>query len=573
MFHFQAYRHNLASLQAVDDDLPFQRYLLGERPDRLSLLEGRGERNSKQVVTPTSPKYLQIETTYDIRPLLKKEFLNYGKRVRVLVPAAWPGEDMLALDDSQAAAVKACLTQQVAVVQGPPGTGKTYIGLQVTKVLLLNSDSWSTSSWRGGQALGLQGPPKQSPILVLCYTNHALDQFLEGISAFQDTDIIRVGSRSKNPAMDKFNLNNLRRAAKTAKDIPRDIHHNFGMTRANMACLHEDIQGISVMMEAADRHVLSEHELANVLTDTEQRALEVGYRVTMGGFKHQGGGKHPKSILGEWLGVGNTARDVSEMLQNSHPFRPSQHEVPEEEGEGEMDVDEDAHLEEERRIGEDDQEVLDYLKKARRERADRMQNIDLAFLVEEEGNADSVSNKTEQWHKSRAAKRRMKKQVQFELAKTERMSDNGRKGNEKLMWNLSHSERWRLYRTWVHEYKINCQRLVKAKMSEYDQQTRILSEIKEKESLYLMRRAKVVGMTTTGAAKMHKMLRQLKPSIIIVEEAAEVLEAHIVASLTPSCKHLILIGDHQQLRPNPTVYELAKTYNLDVGTFSPCCCC
>merc|ERR1719319_43912 len=287
----------------------------------------------------------------------------------------------------------------------------------------------------------------------------------------------------------------------------------------------------------------------------------------MGGFKHQGGGKHPKSILGEWLGVGNTARDVSEMLQNSHPFRPSQHEVPEEEGEGEMDVDEDAHLEEERRIGEDDQEVLDYLKKARRERADRMQNIDFAFLVEEEGNADSVSNKTEQWHKSRAAKRRMKKQVKFELAKIERMSVNERKGNEKLMWNLSHSERWRLYRTWVHEYKINCQRLVKAKMSEYDQQTRILSEIKEKESLYLMRRAKVVGMTTTGAAKMHKMLRQLKPSIIIVEEAAEVLEAHIVASLTPSCKHLILIGDHQQLRPNPTVYELAKTYNLDVSLF------
>ena len=45
------------------------------------------------------------------------------------------------------------------------------------------------------------------------------------------------------------------------------------------------------------------------------------------------------------------------------------------------------------------------------------------------------------------------------------------------------------------------------------------------------------------------------------------LEAHIVASLTPSCQHLILIGDHQQLRPNPTVYELAKTYNLDVSLF------
>ena len=119
MIRFQAYRHNLASLQAVNDDLPFQRYLLGKKPDRLSLLEGRGERSSKLVVTPISPKYLHLETTYDITPLMKKEFVNYGASVRVLVPAAWPGEGMLALDDSQAAAVKGCLTQQLAVVQGP----------------------------------------------------------------------------------------------------------------------------------------------------------------------------------------------------------------------------------------------------------------------------------------------------------------------------------------------------------------------------------------------------------------------------------------------------------------------
>ena len=52
-----------------------------------------------------------------------------------------------------------------------------------------------------------------------------------------------------------------------------------------------------------------------------------------------------------------------------------------------------------------------------------------------------------------------------------------------------------------------------------------------------------------------------------MEEAAEVLESHILTSLTPGCQHLILIGDHQQLRPNPTVYELAKDYNLDVSLF------
>ena len=70
-----------------------------------------------------------------------------------------------------------------------------------------------------------------------------------------------------------------------------------------------------------------------------------------------------------------------------------------------------------------------------------------------------------------------------------------------------------------------------------------------------------------GAAKYRNILQSLRPRITIVEEAAEVLESHIVTSLTPGCQHLVLIGDHQQLRPNPTVYELAKHYNLDVSLF------
>lgn len=52
-----------------------------------------------------------------------------------------------------------------------------------------------------------------------------------------------------------------------------------------------------------------------------------------------------------------------------------------------------------------------------------------------------------------------------------------------------------------------------------------------------------------------------------MEEAAEVLEAHIVTSLCSKTEHLILIGDHQQLKPNPTVYELAKKYNLETSLF------
>ena len=155
----------------------------------------------------------------------------------------------------------------------------------------------------------------------------------------------------------------------------------------------------------------------------------------------------------------------------------------------------------------------------------------------------------------------------MELAKTSKMTSQAREANEQLLCHLSSSDRWKLYRRWVHVYKVMCQKRIRQEMVKYHQLVCELSELREQESLLVLRKAKVVGMTTTSAAKHRKMLCQLKPPIIIVEEAAEVLEAHIVASLTPSCQHLILVGDHQQLRPNPEVYELAKKYNLDVSLF------
>jgi len=63
------------------------------------------------------------------------------------------------------------------------------------------------------------------------------------------------------------------------------------------------------------------------------------------------------------------------------------------------------------------------------------------------------------------------------------------------------------------------------------------------------------------------VLRRIGPRIVVVEEAAEVLEAHVVTTLSGQCQHLILIGDHQQLRPSPNVYELAENYNLKYSLF------
>ena len=107
------------------------------------------------------------EEEVPVMPELSDYLIRRLFRVRILDASKRPDPDDLGLDASQAAAFYAALTQQLTVIQGPPGTGKTFIGLRIVQTLLHNSRYWS-SIFIG-----------KSPILVVCYTNHALDQFLK----------------------------------------------------------------------------------------------------------------------------------------------------------------------------------------------------------------------------------------------------------------------------------------------------------------------------------------------------------------------------------------------------------
>lgn len=48
----------------------------------------------------------------------------------------------------------------------------------------------------------------------------------------------------------------------------------------------------------------------------------------------------------------------------------------------------------------------------------------------------------------------------------------------------------------------------------------------------LIKNTDIIAMTTTGRSKYNNLLKNIQFPIIVVEEAAEVLEAHIVASLS-----------------------------------------
>ena len=85
---------------------------------------------------------------------------------------------------------------------------------------------------------------------------------------------------------------------------------------------------------------------------------------------------------------------------------------------------------------------------------------------------------------------------------------------------------------------------------------------------YRVEKKKVIGLTNTGLAKYRSLVASAQPRIVMIEEAAESLEGPIVTACFPTVQHLILVGDHQQLRPHCNSRELArKPFFLGISMF------
>jgi helicase required for RNAi-mediated heterochromatin assembly 1 len=79
---------------------------------------------------------------------------------------------------------------------------------------------------------------------------------------------------------------------------------------------------------------------------------------------------------------------------------------------------------------------------------------------------------------------------------------------------------------------------------------------------------KIIGMTTTGLSKYRALVTALRPKIVLIEEAAETIEAAVISACVPTLEHLVLVGDHKQLRPQCAVRDLERDpFNLNVSLF------
>uniref|UniRef100_A0A8C3MVS2 Zinc finger NFX1-type containing 1 n=1 Tax=Geospiza parvula TaxID=87175 RepID=A0A8C3MVS2_GEOPR len=530
--YFEAYRHVLEGLQKMrEEDIPFQKYIV---------------ECDAQV---KEPAYLTRDTAYNLAPLVKTSYKEKCpdslRSVNILDPSQWLSMEALKLDESQMQALNLALTKELAIIQGPPGTGKTYVGLKIVQTLLTNDHVW-------------QSTYRRRPILIVCYTNHALDQFLEGKSTCkQDDGIVRLGGRSSSAALHRFTLKELRKHTDRF-DFPDYHFRDYEYITREMREAEEGLLEGAKRLECTAYGVLHERYLKPHMAPQHWASLRRALANQDTEFYYI---FSQRSLILEWLGLG-----VSAFTQNAaeNTWQEGEEESEDEAEEELLVIPEMADLIEDERVIEDEK-IADYWRREKED--DSVHEIARSVLAmkldQEEG-----TTRPQQWEVTvtRGQRRKIMQKMKVELRKVNTMTELEANAVQDV-WQLDLDSRWRLYRLWLQTYQGSMREDIQEHEEQYEEAARKLKELKLEQDLCILSRARVVGMTTTGAAKYRRILQYIEPRIVIVEEAAEVLEAHTIATLSRECQHLILIGDHQQLQPSANVYDLAKNFNLEVSLF------
>lgn len=115
----------------------------------------------------------------------------------------------------------------------------------------------------------------------------------------------------------------------------------------------------------------------------------------------------------------------------------------------------------------------------------------------------------------------------------------------KKIWDMRKNERLGLWKQWEERILQDDIEELARIMSEYNKTQKALAGVYNTHMVPLLQSKRVVGCTTTAAAKYSDEIQAFNPDVLLVEEAGEILESHILTALGPETSQLILIGDHK----------------------------
>ena len=351
--------------------------------------------------------------------------------------------DAVESDPTQAEALQSIFDRKVVLVQGPPGTGKSYVGVQMVKAILMAAQDAS--------------PPRKVKILCLCYTNHALDSFLEELidNQIPVNSFVRMGfSKKASAAIQPRCLSELQKQGRGQFD--RDESRTFAILKGEQENLQRELKSCLSQMT------------------------------------------HSK-----WGTTKRWWQQIKNFLDESYPFELEDLCLPS--------------------SSDSFQSTLadEYL-------------WERWFHGRDRGNAPEAELNTE-------------------------------------IWSLSKAERNSLIERWSIERSRDPTEGFRINMNEYTKINKKIACMRDISTTAAVQDIEIIGCTCIYAAKHADQLEALAPDVLLTEEAGEIFEGQTLAAISGSCKQIIAIGDHMQLRPKAECYELKKEsgkgYNVDESMF------
>jgi hypothetical protein len=438
------------------------------------------------------------------------------------------------LDESQREAFFHCLTNKLAIIQGPPGTGKTFIGVKLVQALF---EMGSTP-----------------PFLVMTYKNHALDEFLKHLvktDCVALNEVVRIGGRSKEEILNGCNLMDYCRASKL---YGKEIYE----ARCEIEELKEKVKNISRYLDyiSAISHIdlllsLSEGQILSLMESYVPKKNKVFKYLPQLRANHpnlqelirrvvnneeQGG---PEKVLvtevdkalKKWLPDRQTLLGLRNFQAKLNQKNPTDNEI---------DAD---------RFDEEDikqmQDMRMNLFQNQSNGAGKTEHIKENLILLLSNNASDVC---------------------FRISDFPDGMDTDIAISDKVCIGIfDESEKLRFVRSKIMKRRQPHIETFEKQLAQLELAMERKREIEELRKLHVLKSAKIVGVTISGASIHRSLLKKLSPQIVVVEEAAEILEPSLLAALSASTEHLILIGDHKQLRPSVETFDLVKNCHFDVS--------
>ncbi|XP_014552826.1 hypothetical protein COCVIDRAFT_19177 [Bipolaris victoriae FI3] len=351
---------------------------------------------------------------------------------------------------------------------------------------------------------------KDAPIIVTAQTNHALDQLLRHTSVFEP-NYIRLGGRSKDNDIKKQTLFEVKSRTPQQKGSGSSIKKKAS---GKIKSLTTECQKLLAPIEAnkgpLDHSLLLKFEL---ITQKQAESLEMDSQDAIG----ISSSNHPGILIEQWLGRC--------LVPCDRPTLPEDLDWDYEEEDFEVEQLQELEAE---AVAQDDDDI------------EALRGPVIEISDNFKGTGTSLSNAD--------IRDILRKKNDLYTIRT---ADRG------AIYNFFKREVKRMIATEIRKIaKTYHDNVVQHKIGVFEENARIL------------RGARIIGCTTTGLAKYRALLSSLHPRLCIVEEAAETLEAPVTAACFPSLEHLILVGDHQQLRPHTQVRAFEdEPYFLNLSLF------